>query len=61
MDTSKIDMDVQPTYIRTTIKEKVTQVRLEYEVETDSAKVQRNLTTGIMVAKIKILNFQRQS
>lgn len=41
------------------IKDKCTQVRLEKEVETDSAKVERNITTGVMTAKVKLLNFER--
>jgi len=59
LDTSKIDMDIQPYYIRTIIKDKLTQVRLEDEVEIDSAEVQRNTTTGELCAKIKLLNFTR--
>jgi len=43
------------------VKEKVTQVRLEEEVELDSAEVQRNITTGELTAKIKLLNFTKNS
>jgi len=36
-------------------------VRLEDEVELDSAEVQRNTTTGELSAKIKLLNFTKPS
>jgi len=39
----------------------LTQVRLEDEVEIDSAEVQRNTTTGELSAKIKLLNFTRKN
>lgn len=61
LDTSNIDMDIQPMQIRTIIKTKLTQVRLEDEVELDSAEVQRNTTTGELTAKIKLLNFKKSN
>jgi len=61
LDTSMIDLDIQPFYIRAIIKDKLTQVRLEEEVEIDSAKVQRNTTTGELTSKITLLDFKRPS
>jgi len=36
-------------------------VRLEDEVELDSAEVKRNTTTGELSAKIKLLNFKKSN
>ena len=46
MDTSSLNVDVQPTYVRVVVKDKVTQLHWPDEVLTDGAKVQRSQTTG---------------
>ncbi|XP_013391474.1 protein tilB homolog [Lingula anatina] len=46
LDTSLLDVDVQPTYVRVTIKGKVLQLVLEEEVKADSSKARRSQTTG---------------
>ncbi|XP_058650936.1 dynein axonemal assembly factor 11 isoform X2 [Onychostoma macrolepis] len=46
MDTSLLDVDVQPTYVRVTVKEKVFQLVLPAEVKPDSSTAQRSQTTG---------------
>merc|ERR1719254_157799 len=46
LDTSAVDVDVNPLYVRCVIKDKVTQLKLPAEVKTDSSKVQRSRTTG---------------
>ena len=46
MDTSMLEVDVQPTYVRVVVKDKVTQLLWPDEVLTDGAKVQRSQTTG---------------
>uniref|UniRef100_A0A8C2B096 Leucine-rich repeat-containing protein 6 n=1 Tax=Cyprinus carpio TaxID=7962 RepID=A0A8C2B096_CYPCA len=46
MDTSLLDVDVQPTYVRVTIKGKVFQLVLPAEVKPDSSTAQRSQTTG---------------
>lgn len=56
MDTSLIDVDVQPNYIRATIKKKVFQMTLNDEVRTDMATLQRSSITGhllIVMPKVK--------
>ncbi|KAF6720417.1 tilB-like protein [Oryzias melastigma] len=46
MDTSLIDADVQPTYVRVSIKGKIFQIVLPAEVKPDSSTAQRSQTTG---------------
>nr|XP_014265999.1 protein tilB homolog isoform X3 [Maylandia zebra] len=46
MDTSLIDVDVQPSYARVSIKGKIFQVVLPAEVKPDSSTAQRSQTTG---------------
>lgn len=49
MDTSHIDVDINPTYVRVTIKGKILQLTLPCEVSVDKSNVQRNMTTGNLV------------
>ncbi|XP_048867633.1 dynein axonemal assembly factor 11 isoform X2 [Brienomyrus brachyistius] len=49
MDTSLLDVDVQPTYIRVTVKGKVFQLVLPAEVLPDSSTALRSQTTGHLV------------
>ncbi|XP_030631706.1 dynein axonemal assembly factor 11 [Chanos chanos] len=46
MDTSLLDVHVQPTYLRVTVKGKVFQLVLPAEVKPDSSTAQRSQTTG---------------
>ncbi|XP_011499246.1 PREDICTED: protein tilB homolog [Ceratosolen solmsi marchali] len=46
LDTSYVDVDVQPNYIRVMIKGKILQLVLPCEVVTDSSIAQRNVITG---------------
>ncbi|KAG7455331.1 hypothetical protein MATL_G00255620 [Megalops atlanticus] len=49
MDTSLLDVDVQPTYIRVTVKGKTFQLVLPAEVKPDSSTAKRSQTTGHLV------------
>ncbi|XP_039701821.1 dynein axonemal assembly factor 11 [Pteropus medius] len=49
MDTSLIDVDVQPTYVRVTVKGKPFQLVLPAEVKPDSSSAKRSQTTGHLV------------
>ncbi|KAM9349505.1 dynein axonemal assembly factor 11 [Symphorus nematophorus] len=49
MDTSLIDVDVQPTYARVSVKGKIFQMVLPAEVKSDSSTAQRSQTTGHLV------------
>uniref|UniRef100_A0A3P8VCJ9 Leucine-rich repeat-containing protein 6 n=1 Tax=Cynoglossus semilaevis TaxID=244447 RepID=A0A3P8VCJ9_CYNSE len=46
MDTSLLDVDIQPTYTRVSVKGKVFQLVLPVEVKPDSSVAQRSQTTG---------------
>ncbi|XP_053738856.1 dynein axonemal assembly factor 11 isoform X2 [Synchiropus splendidus] len=46
LDTSLLDVDVQPTYARVTVKGKIFQIVLPVEVKPDSSAAQRSQTTG---------------
>ncbi|KAL6467831.1 hypothetical protein MHYP_G00235080 [Metynnis hypsauchen] len=49
LDTSLLDVDVQPTYVRVTVKGKVFQLVLPAEVKPDSSTAQRSQTTGYLL------------
>lgn len=46
LDTSLIQTDLQPTFVRLLIKGKMLQLLLPCEVRPDASKAQRNTTTG---------------
>ncbi|EER05647.1 U2 small nuclear ribonucleoprotein A', putative [Perkinsus marinus ATCC 50983] len=48
MDTSFIDVDIQPNYVRCVIKEKLTQLRTPCEVVVHASTVKRSSTTGAL-------------
>ncbi|KAG7201500.1 hypothetical protein KM043_004256 [Ampulex compressa] len=56
LDTSYIDVDVQPEYVRVTIKGKVLQLSLPCEVSVGGSAVKRNVTTGSLVISMPRLN-----
>ncbi|XP_062260589.1 dynein axonemal assembly factor 11 isoform X2 [Platichthys flesus] len=49
MDTSLVDVDVQTTYVRVSVKGKIFQVVLPAEVRPDSSTAQRSQTSGHLV------------
>lgn len=66
MDTSLLDVDVQPTFVRVTIKGQLLQLTLPTEVSTDRAVAQRSLASGDLVitmptVKTKILKAKNKS
>ncbi|NXV81102.1 TILB protein, partial [Atlantisia rogersi] len=66
LDTSLLDVDVQPTYIRVLVKGKPFQLVLPEEVKPDSSSAKRSQTTGHLVvsmpkAKETILTKQKVS
>ena len=54
ISTSLIDIDLQTTYIRLTIKGKILQLVFPVEVSPDKAKVQRSQTTGQLKLTIPV-------
>ncbi len=57
LDTSLIDVDVQPKYVRVTIKGKIFQLALNEEVKIEESSCQRSQITGHLLIKIPKLNF----
>ena len=49
LDTSLVDLDVQPNYVRLTVKGKIMQLQLPDEVKPDSSKAERSQITGALV------------
>ncbi|XP_056335971.1 dynein axonemal assembly factor 11 [Danio aesculapii] len=56
MDSSLLDVDVQPTYVRVTVKGKVFQLVLPAEVKPDSSSAQRSQTTGHLLLILPLAN-----
>jgi protein TilB len=56
MDSSLINLDIQPHYVRVTLKGKSLQLALSEEVKPDSSKAQRSQTTGHLMIKMPKLN-----
>ncbi|XP_034947440.1 protein tilB homolog [Chelonus insularis] len=49
LDSSLLEVDIQPSYIRVTIKGKILQLRLPCEVLTDKSFARRNVITGNLI------------
>lgn len=58
LETSQLDVDINPLYVRCVIKDKVTQLKLPDEVRSDAAIVQRSRTTGILRIEMPLLEFK---
>ncbi|XP_062551768.1 protein tilB [Armigeres subalbatus] len=56
LDTSYIEVDAQPNYIRATIKGRVFQLALKHEIKTDLSTCKRSETTGHMLIVMPKLN-----
>lgn len=56
LDTSSLDVDVNPLYVRCVIKDKVTQLKLPAEVSPDACKVQRSRTTGSLRIEMPVVD-----
>lgn len=50
MDTSLVDVDMNPEYIRIDVKGKITQIRFGVEVMVDTTRILRSQTTGALQA-----------
>mmetsp|Transcript_52265 Transcript_52265/g.124666 ORF Transcript_52265/g.124666 Transcript_52265/m.124666 type:complete len:451 (+) Transcript_52265:66-1418(+) len=55
LDTTSLDVDVNPLYVRCVVKDKVTQLKLPVEVRPDAATVQRSRTTGKLRIEMPML------
>lgn len=56
MDTSLIDIDVQPNYVRVTLKGKSLQISFNEDVKPDASTAKRSQTTGHLVITMPKLN-----
>lgn len=58
MDTSLIEVDVQPIYVKVSIKGKIFQFVLPEEVATEKSTAQRSQTTGHLVITMPKVNYK---
>ncbi|XP_055643623.1 protein tilB isoform X2 [Toxorhynchites rutilus septentrionalis] len=56
LDTSLIEVDAQPNYVRATIKGKVFQLALRHEIKTDASTCKRSTITGHLLIVMPKLN-----
>eukprot|EP00933_Yihiella_yeosuensis_P041003 TRINITY_DN3542_c1_g1_i1.p1 TRINITY_DN3542_c1_g1~~TRINITY_DN3542_c1_g1_i1.p1 ORF type:complete len:428 (+),score=117.05 TRINITY_DN3542_c1_g1_i1:56-1339(+) len=56
LDTSMLDVDVNPLYVRVVVREKVTQLKLPAEVQVEASKVQRSRTTGCLRIEMPLVD-----
>ena len=52
MDSSLVDVDVQPNYVRVTLKGKILQLGLQENVKSELSTAQRSQTTGKLLIKM---------
>ena len=58
MDSSLVDVDVQPNYVRVTLKGKILQLCLQEHVKSELSTAQRSQTTGKLLIKMpKVFSF----
>eukprot|EP00448_Togula_jolla_P000859 CAMPEP_0170604442 /NCGR_PEP_ID=MMETSP0224-20130122/19424_1 /TAXON_ID=285029 /ORGANISM="Togula jolla, Strain CCCM 725" /LENGTH=416 /DNA_ID=CAMNT_0010929343 /DNA_START=51 /DNA_END=1298 /DNA_ORIENTATION=- len=55
LETSALDVDVNPLYVRCVVREKVTQLKLPAEIRPDTSTVQRSKTTGSLRIEMPLL------
>jgi len=56
-DTSLIDLDIQPTYVRVTMKGRILQLALNEEISPDKSTAQRSQTSGHLVVTMPKLKY----
>lgn len=59
LDTSLIDVDAQPKYVRVTIKQKTFQLALNDEIRMDAATSKRSQTTGHLLITLPKVSVDR--
>jgi hypothetical protein len=55
MDTSQVEVDLTPQYVRVNAKRKITQIKFDHEIISDNATIQRSTTTGHLLIKAPIV------
>lgn len=48
MDTSELDLDIQPSYVRVTVRKKILQLALEEEVRVDESNAKRLIGSKLL-------------
>lgn len=48
MDTSELDLDIQPTYVRVTVRKKILQLALDEEVRVDESNARRLIGSKLL-------------
>lgn len=61
LETSLIDVDIEPNYVRVTVKGKIFQMALNEEVRTSDATLKRSQTTGHLLITMPKLSFDATS
>lgn len=56
MDTALIDVDLQPLYVRVTVKDKIFQISLPEEVSINESMAVRSQTTGHLLITMRKCN-----
>merc|ERR1711976_646030 len=56
LDTTSLDVDVNPFYVRVVVKDKVTQLKLPSEVRPDASTVKRSRTTGSLRIEMPLVD-----
>jgi protein TilB len=60
MQTSQIQVDLTPQYVRCVVKDKATQIKFGYEIITEKSLIQRSTTTGDLIVKCPILGYEKK-
>jgi len=60
LQTTQIQVDLNPQYVRVIVKDKVTQLKFNYEVIVEKSVIQRSTTTGHLVIKCPILGYEKK-
>ena len=55
MDTSNITVDLNPQYVRVIAKDKLTQLKFNYDINVENSTIQRSTTTGHLLIKCPIV------
>lgn len=58
MDTSKIQVDLNPQYVRVVAADKATQLKFDNEIMVEKATIQRSQTTGFLLIKAPMVNIK---
>jgi len=60
LDTTQVQCDLNPWYVRVDVKGKITQLKFSYEIITSKATVQRSQITGYLVIKAPMVEYLKK-